>query len=159
MAVTRAADGTSRPRKFPELAASAPTKQRVTKKKAPSATTKVKKAATDAAKKAKATTVKAKKEPEGKATSTKANTSKPRAKKEPKERAPAKEKVAKGRVEKKTPKKKEIVTERDTTLLEKAEGAVEYVAGIVQGKPGKKAAGTKKIRGTDGKGVKRGGKA
>lgn len=132
MAVTRSADGTSRPRVFPELSASAPTKQRVTKKKASSTTTKVKKAATEATKKAKATAAKAKKETEKKVTGTKANTSKPRAKKE------TKEKVAKGRVEKTTPKKKEPITKRDTTLLEKAEGAVEYVAGVVQGKPGKK---------------------
>ena len=142
MAVTRSSDGTSRPRQFPELAATAPTKKRVTKKEAPTTTAKAKKAAADVTKKAKATATKAKKEAEKKVNGTKANTSKPRAKKETKEKAPAKEKVTSGRVEKKTttPKKKKEagVKKRDTTLLEKAAGAVEYGVGVVQGKPGKK---------------------
>ncbi|EXJ61424.1 uncharacterized protein A1O5_11739 [Cladophialophora psammophila CBS 110553] len=43
---------------------------------------------------------------------------------------------------------------RKPTLADKVEGAVEKVVGIVEGKPGKKAAGTKKMRGTDGKGSK-----
>ena len=131
MAVTRSADGTARPRVFPERASAPTTAQKgATKKKAPSNTTKAKKAATDVTKKAKATATKAKKETEKKITGTKANTSKPRAKKE------TKDKVAKGRIEKKTPKKE--ITKRDTTLLEKIEGAVEHVVGVVQGKPGKK---------------------
>ncbi|KIW24387.1 uncharacterized protein PV07_10105 [Cladophialophora immunda] len=43
---------------------------------------------------------------------------------------------------------------RKPTIVDKIEGAVEKVVGIVEGKPGKKAAGTKKMRGTDGKGGK-----
>ena len=136
MAITRFADGTSRPRTFPEFNATAPTKTRVSKKN-PSTTSKVKKAASDVTKKAKATAGKAKKQTEKKVVGTKANTSKPRVKKQTKEKESANEKVAKGRVEKQTPKKKETaVTKRDTTLLEKAEGAAEYLLGTL--KPGKK---------------------
>lgn len=40
---------------------------------------------------------------------------------------------------------------RKTSLKDKVEGVVEKAVGTVERKPGKKAAGTKKIRGTDGK--------
>ncbi|OAP56052.1 hypothetical protein AYL99_09231 [Fonsecaea erecta] len=43
---------------------------------------------------------------------------------------------------------------RKPTVTDKVEGAVEKVVGAVEGKPGKKAAGTKKMKGTDGKGGK-----
>lgn len=43
---------------------------------------------------------------------------------------------------------------RKPSLKDKVEGAVEKVVGSVERKPGKKAAGTKKIRGTDGKNSK-----
>ncbi|KAH0843870.1 hypothetical protein AYO21_09891 [Fonsecaea monophora] len=43
---------------------------------------------------------------------------------------------------------------RKPTIADKVEGVVEKVIGTVEGKPGKKAAGTKKIKGTDGKGSK-----
>ncbi|KAI4216822.1 MAG: hypothetical protein LQ351_000771 [Letrouitia transgressa] len=86
----------------------------------------------------------------------KANTSKPR--------ASAKDKTATGRVAKpkaaaaaaakkdKAPKTK---NRRDPSLLDKVAGVAEKVVGVIEGKPGKKAAGTKKIKGTDGKGAKR----
>jgi len=40
---------------------------------------------------------------------------------------------------------------RKPSLKDKVEGVVEKVEGAVENKPGKKVAGTKKIRGTDGK--------
>ncbi|EXJ95511.1 hypothetical protein A1O1_00633 [Capronia coronata CBS 617.96] len=43
---------------------------------------------------------------------------------------------------------------RKPTITDKIEGAVERVIGTIENKPGKKAAGTKKMRGTDGKGSK-----
>lgn len=43
---------------------------------------------------------------------------------------------------------------RKPTLKDKVEGAVEKVVGKVERKPGKEGAGTKKMRGTDGKGSK-----
>lgn len=43
---------------------------------------------------------------------------------------------------------------RKPSLKDKVVGAVEKVVGSVEQKPGKKAAGTKKIRGTDGKNSK-----
>ncbi|KAI4127697.1 MAG: hypothetical protein LQ338_003072 [Usnochroma carphineum] len=44
---------------------------------------------------------------------------------------------------------------RDPTLLDKVQGVAEKIVGVLEGKPGKKAAGTRKIRGTDGKGATR----
>lgn len=41
---------------------------------------------------------------------------------------------------------------RKASLKDKVEGAAEKIKGTVERKPGKKAAGTKKMRGTDGKG-------
>lgn len=41
---------------------------------------------------------------------------------------------------------------RKPHLKDKLEGAVEKAKGTIERKPGKKAAGTKKMRGTDGKG-------
>lgn len=52
-----------------------------------------------------------------------------------------------GRVEKKAPAKK-----RKTSVGDKVKGLVEKAEGKIERKPGKKAAGTKKIKGTDGKG-------
>ncbi|KAK0515091.1 hypothetical protein JMJ35_002470 [Cladonia borealis] len=66
----------------------------------------------------------------------KANMSKPRAKA-----------TSTGRVEKKAPAKK-----RKTSVGDKVKGLVEKAEGKIERKPGKKAAGTKKIKGTDGKG-------
>lgn len=43
---------------------------------------------------------------------------------------------------------------RTPTIADKIEGAVDKVVGTVEGQPGKKAAGEKKIRGTDGKNSK-----
>jgi len=43
---------------------------------------------------------------------------------------------------------------RKPSLKDKVVGAVEKVVGSVENKPGKKAAGTKKMRGTDGKNSK-----
>jgi hypothetical protein len=43
---------------------------------------------------------------------------------------------------------------RKPSLKDKVVGAVEKAVGSVESKPGKKAAGTKKIRGTDGKNSK-----
>lgn len=43
---------------------------------------------------------------------------------------------------------------RKPTLKDKVEGAVERVVGKAERKPGKEGAGTKKMRGTDGKGSK-----
>lgn len=43
---------------------------------------------------------------------------------------------------------------RKPSLKDKVEGAVEKIEGVIEGKPGKKAAGTKKMRGTDGKNSK-----
>ncbi|KIW16142.1 hypothetical protein PV08_06193 [Exophiala spinifera] len=40
---------------------------------------------------------------------------------------------------------------RKPSIKDKVEGAVEKVVGTLEGKPGKKAAGTKKIKGTDSK--------
>ncbi|CAD6580327.1 MAG: hypothetical protein ASARMPREDX12_009522 [Alectoria sarmentosa] len=73
---------------------------------------------------------------------TKANTSKPRAKA-----------ATAGRVE----KKKAPVTKnkRTPTVADKGKGVVEKAVGTVEGKPAKKAAGTKKTKGTDGKGSAR----
>ncbi|KAL9622845.1 MAG: hypothetical protein Q9160_002771 [Pyrenula sp. 1 TL-2023] len=45
---------------------------------------------------------------------------------------------------------------RKPTLKDKVEGAVEKVVGKAERKPGKEGAGTKKMRGTDGKGSKAG---
>ncbi|KAJ9641739.1 uncharacterized protein PV06_03763 [Exophiala oligosperma] len=47
--------------------------------------------------------------------------------------------------------KKRAPAKSKSSLKDKVEGAVEKVAGAVERKPGKKAAGTKKIKGTDGK--------
>ena len=43
---------------------------------------------------------------------------------------------------------------RKPSLKDKVEGAAEKVVGAIENNPAKKAAGTKKIRGTDGKGSK-----
>ena len=43
---------------------------------------------------------------------------------------------------------------RKPSLKDKVEGAVEKIEGIIENKPGKKAAGTKKMKGTDGKNSK-----
>jgi hypothetical protein len=43
---------------------------------------------------------------------------------------------------------------RKSSVKDKIEGVVEKVEGTIERKPGKKAAGTKKIRGTDGKNSK-----
>jgi hypothetical protein len=40
---------------------------------------------------------------------------------------------------------------RKPSLKDKVEGAIEKIEGAIEHKPGKKAAGTKKMRGTDGK--------
>ncbi|MCJ1460762.1 hypothetical protein MMC28_011144 [Mycoblastus sanguinarius] len=72
----------------------------------------------------------------------KANISKPRAKA-----------TATGRVEKK--KAPATKNKREPSMTDKVKGAVEKAVGIVEGKPGKKAAGTKKMKGTDGKGATR----
>lgn len=40
---------------------------------------------------------------------------------------------------------------RKPSIKDKVEGAVEKVVGKIEGKPGKEGAGTKKMRGTDGK--------
>ncbi|KAL8840924.1 MAG: hypothetical protein Q9170_001117 [Blastenia crenularia] len=117
-----------------------------------------------------------------KPTTTKANTSKPRAKKAAAAAAGAKDKTATGRVGKTTaaPKPKKAApaatntkkapkttNKRDPSLLDKVQGVAEKIVGTVQGRPGKKrptltatpsvmqAAGTKKIKGTDGKGATR----
>ncbi|KAL8874146.1 MAG: hypothetical protein Q9174_000484 [Haloplaca sp. 1 TL-2023] len=143
-------------------------------KKKASTTTKAKSAVKTATNKAKDV---------AKDATTKANTSKPRVKK------PAEKKTATGRVTKAkaAPKKKAPSTvateakgkkaaakkaegkkeetgpktknERDVTLMDKVQGVAEKIVAVVEGKPGKKAAATKKMRGTDGKGAKRGGKA
>lgn len=77
---------------------------------------------------------------------TKANTSKPRAKA-----------ATAGRVEKK--KAPATKKKRTPTVADKVKGGVEKAVGAVEGKPAKKAAGTKKIKGTDGKGSTRAKKA
>lgn len=43
---------------------------------------------------------------------------------------------------------------RQPHLKDKVEGALEKAKGTIERKPGKKAAGTKKMRGTDGKGAR-----
>ncbi|KAL8772182.1 MAG: hypothetical protein Q9209_002617 [Squamulea sp. 1 TL-2023] len=96
---------------------------------------------------------------------TKANTSKPRVRKSA---APAGDKTTTGRVTKKaaTPKTKKAaattkrtgpktVNQREPSLLDKVVGVKDKIVGAIEGKPGKKAAGTKKIKGTDGKGATR----
>ncbi|KAL8694283.1 MAG: hypothetical protein Q9218_001051 [Villophora microphyllina] len=107
---------------------------------------------------------------------TKANTSKPRAKK------PADKKVKEGRVtktkkatnaaaapKKETKKaaapKKEIATkekkesktknEREPGIVDVVQGVTQKIVGAVTGNPATKAKGTKKLKGTDGKGAKR----
>ncbi|KAF6228355.1 hypothetical protein HO133_008085 [Letharia lupina] len=77
---------------------------------------------------------------------TKANTSKPRAKA-----------ATAGRVEKK--KAPATKNKRTPTVTDKVKGVVEKAVGTIEGKPAKKAAGTKKIKGTDGKGSVRAKKA
>jgi len=77
---------------------------------------------------------------------TKANTSKPRAKA-----------ATAGRVEKK--KAPATKNKRTPTVVDKVKGVVEKAVGTIEGKPAKKAAGTKKIKGTDGKGSTRAKKA
>lgn len=69
-----------------------------------------------------------------------------------KKRATTKGKTTTGGVTKKrTPA---ATHNRKPTLKDKVEGAAEKVVGAVEGKPAKKAAGTKKITGTDGKNSK-----
>ncbi|KAL8783752.1 MAG: hypothetical protein Q9213_004433 [Squamulea squamosa] len=121
-------------------------RQTTTKKKSSTATKKLKSAA------AKATTG-----------GTKANTSKPRVRKN----AAAGNKTTTGRVTKKaaTPKTKKAaatkktgpktVNQREPSLLDMVVGVKDKIVGAIEGKPGKKAAGTKKIKGTDGKGATR----
>ncbi|KAI4182220.1 MAG: hypothetical protein L6R41_006118 [Letrouitia leprolyta] len=101
------------------------------------------------------------------ATAPKANTSKPRVK----EATATKNKTTTGRVSKAAvaPKAKKAApatkrapkttNNREVSLLDKVQGVAEKIAGVVQGKPGKKAAGTKKMKGTDGKGATRAKKA
>ncbi|KAL8805101.1 MAG: hypothetical protein Q9182_002191 [Xanthomendoza sp. 2 TL-2023] len=101
-----------------------------------------------------------------KSTSAKANISKPRAgKASATATAPgAGDKTATGRVAKakaapkakKTAPKTKTVDKRETGLFDKVVGVKDIIVGTLEGKPGKKAAGTKKIRGTDGKGATRG---
>ncbi len=67
---------------------------------------------------------------------TKANTSKPRSTAGVKKRAPASH------------------HKRKPSIKDKIEGATEKIIGKIEGKPGKEAAGTKKMRGTDGKGAR-----
>ncbi|KAL8682544.1 MAG: hypothetical protein Q9186_001397 [Xanthomendoza sp. 1 TL-2023] len=126
--------------------------------------------ASTAAKKVKAAAAKA-------TTSTKANTSKPRAGNTSATAPPAAaaaaaaagDKTATGRVTKaktapkakkattkKAAPKTKTVNKREPGLLDKVVGAKDIIMGTLEGKPGKKAAGTKKIRGTDGKGATRG---
>ena len=68
-----------------------------------------------------------------KRTTTKANTSKPRSTGVTKKKAPA------------------THHKRKSSVKDKVEGAVEKVVGEIENKPGKEGAGTKKMRGTDGK--------
>lgn len=52
-------------------------------------------------------------------------------------------------------KKKAPATKRKTSVKSKIEGAAKKVEGKVLNKPGKEAAGTKKMKGTDGKVVRK----
>ena len=53
-----------------------------------------------------------------------------------------------------TKKRAPATHKRKPTIKDKVEGAAEKLAGEVEGKPAKKAAGTKKMKGTDGKNSK-----
>ncbi|KAL8702036.1 MAG: hypothetical protein Q9224_000206 [Gallowayella concinna] len=162
MPTTRGSHGITAPR-VPFVPTADPesrqTTTTTTKKKGTTAST--------AAKKVKAAAAKA-------TTSTKANTSKPRAGNTsatapPAAAAAAGDKTATGRVTKaktapkakkattkKAAPKTKTVNKREPGLLDKVVGAKDIIMGTLEGKPGKKAAGTKKIRGTDGKGATRG---
>ncbi|KAL9056799.1 MAG: hypothetical protein Q9206_002611 [Seirophora lacunosa] len=136
MAVTRGANNITAPRAAYVPTSAPASRQTATKPKAKKTTTAKKPAAT------------------------KANTSKPRAGRKP--GAAAKDKTATGRVAKKAiaPKKAaapkaKTVNKRDPSLVDKVQGVAEKIVGAIEGKPGKKAAGTKKIKGTDGKGATR----
>ncbi|KAL8930870.1 MAG: hypothetical protein Q9208_000411 [Pyrenodesmia sp. 3 TL-2023] len=89
----------------------------------------------------------------------KANTSKPRVKKTTAGRVaktPAQKKATapkKAAALKKAAPKTE--NRREPTLMDKVQGVAQQIAGVLEGNPAKKAAGTKKIRGTDGKGATR----
>ncbi|KAL2435557.1 hypothetical protein ABEF95_004459 [Exophiala dermatitidis] len=56
-----------------------------------------------------------------------------------------------GRVTKKEKRAPATHHKRKPTVADKIEGAAEKIVGTIENKPGKKAAGTKKMRGTDGK--------
>ncbi|KAL2441197.1 hypothetical protein ABEF95_013488 [Exophiala dermatitidis] len=56
-----------------------------------------------------------------------------------------------GRVTKKEKRAQATHHKRKPTVADKIEGAAEKLVGTIENKPGKKAAGTKKMRGTDGK--------
>ncbi|KAL8855625.1 MAG: hypothetical protein Q9178_007714 [Gyalolechia marmorata] len=169
-AATRGSQGITAPR-LPFVPTTAPEQSRsstttTTKKKNSSttaaATKKLKSAAAAAAAKASTTT-----------TGTEANTSKPRAGKTAAAAGVAGDKTTSGRVTKKAaagaPKGKKTATttttakkgapktvnKREPSLLDKVVGVKDKIVGTLEGKPGKKAAGTKKIRGTDGKGATR----
>ncbi|MCJ1463611.1 hypothetical protein MMC07_002219 [Pseudocyphellaria aurata] len=130
MALTRHATGHSAPRKPSLTTALFGSSSKPRSKKPPAATT--------------STPTKTTKTAGG----TTANTSKPRAKT-----------VASGRVGKSgTAGKGQAGLKRrprKTSVKDKVQGLLEKAVGTVEGKPGKKGAGTKKIRGTDGKGVSR----
>ncbi|KAL8906859.1 MAG: hypothetical protein Q9207_001786 [Kuettlingeria erythrocarpa] len=116
----------------------------------------------------------ASRQPSKKASNTKkpvANSSKPRVKKTAagrvaKPTAPKAPKAPKESKAKKAasaaPKKKtapKTENHREPSLMDKVQGVAEHIAGVLEGNPAKKAAGTKKIRGTDGKGATRAKKA
>lgn len=77
--------------------------------------------------------------------------------------APGRKTTGKKRATKKTTatptsrvtKKKAPAAKRKTSVKAKVEGAAKKIEGKVLNKPGKEAAGTKKMRGTDGKGVRK----
>ncbi|KAL8953504.1 MAG: hypothetical protein Q9222_000651 [Ikaeria aurantiellina] len=152
MAKTRGDSGITTPRVAFVPNAAPQSRQTTTKKKSSAPVKKLKTAASKVATGA----------------TTKANTSKPRARKST--TGAASNKTATGRVSKAKPKAAPISTagaapktkkapktsnKRDPSLLDKVTGVAEKIVGTIEGKPGKKAAGTKKIRGTDGKGATR----
>ena len=171
MAKTRGSSGISAPR-VPFVPTAAPqSRQTATKKKSSSAT----------AKKPSSTTKANTSKPRAKKTSAAAPKDKTATGRVTKTTAAAAPKTKKTAATKKAPK---TTNKRDPTLLDKVQGVAEKVVGVVQGKPGKKvrlaciclhwgkdcggkeslltrgslivqAAGTKKIKGTDGKGATR----
>ncbi|KAI4247557.1 MAG: hypothetical protein L6R40_001505 [Gallowayella cf. fulva] len=153
MPVTRGSKGITAPR-VPFVPSAGPQARQTTTR---TPATKKKSTASAAAKKVKTAAAKA-------TAGTKANTSKPRVRKT----AAAGDKTATGRVTKAkaAPKSKKTATtatkkaaktvnKREPTLLDQVIGVKDKIVGALEGKPGKKAAGTKKMRGTDGKGATR----